>query len=163
MCQSCRKLDLRFLLNKSETFLVSVTYLFARFAIVQNKFQKTNKTKINCINDNHIKWQVSLHFWGVWPTVWHPIAVIFGYPLKSDNPLVHLCMLTAASRRIEACCSLVQADDGGYVRQLVRQTLSKRGEIVMMPKMARICGNFTKRPPGWSPRRCDLQWVSNLF
>ena len=58
-------------------------------------------------------------------------------------------MLTAASRRIEArCCSLVQDDSGGYVRQLVRQTLSKRGEIVMMPKMARICGNFTKRPPG---------------
>ena len=47
-------------------------------------------------------------------------------------------MLTAASRRIEACCSLVQADDGGYVRQLVRQTLSKRGEIVMMPKMRKF-------------------------
>ncbi len=59
-------------------------------------------------------------------------------------------MLTAASRHIEACCSLVQDDGGGYVRQLVLQTLSKRGEIVMMPKMARICGNFTKRPPGYT-------------
>ena len=53
MCESCRNLDLRFL----------------RFAIVQNKFQQTNKTKIYHINDNHIKFGVSLHFGGIWPTV----------------------------------------------------------------------------------------------
>ena len=35
-----------------------------RFAVVQNKFQQTNKNKINHINDNHIKFEVSLHFWG---------------------------------------------------------------------------------------------------
>ena len=63
------KLDLRFLQNKTETFLVSVTHLILRFTIVQNKFQQTNKTKINHINDNHIKFEVSLHFGGIWPTV----------------------------------------------------------------------------------------------
>ena len=62
MCESCRELDLRFLKNKTETFYVSVTYLILRFAIVQNKFQQTNKTKIKHINDNHIKFEVSLHF-----------------------------------------------------------------------------------------------------
>ena len=37
------KLDLRFLQIKTEIFLVSGTYLILRFAIVQNKFQQTNK------------------------------------------------------------------------------------------------------------------------
>ena len=64
------KLDLTFLYNKTETFLVSVTHLILRFAIVQNKFQQTNKTEINHIIDNHIKFGVSLHFWWVWPTLW---------------------------------------------------------------------------------------------
>ena len=49
--------------------MVSVTHLILRFAIVQNKLQQTNKTKINHINDNHIKFEVSLHFGGIWPTV----------------------------------------------------------------------------------------------
>ena len=35
----------------------TVTHLILRFAIVQNKFQQTNKTKINHINDNHIKFE----------------------------------------------------------------------------------------------------------
>ena len=64
MFEPCRKLDLRFLLNKTGTFLVSVTHLILRFAILQNKFQQTNKTKINHINDNHIKFEFSLHFLG---------------------------------------------------------------------------------------------------
>ena len=33
-------------------------------AIVQNKFQQTNKTKINHVNDNYIKFEVSLHLGG---------------------------------------------------------------------------------------------------
>ena len=49
--------------------MVSVTHLILRFAIVQNKFQQINKTKMNCINDNNIKFEVSLHFGGIWPTV----------------------------------------------------------------------------------------------
>ena len=65
------KLDLRFLQNKTETFLVSVTHLILRFTIVQNKFQQANKQKINHINDNHINFEVSLHFLGIWPTVRH--------------------------------------------------------------------------------------------
>ena len=40
-----------------------------RFAILQNKFQLTNKIKITHINDNHINFEVSLHFLGIWPTV----------------------------------------------------------------------------------------------
>ena len=38
VCESCRKLDLRFLQNKTESFLVSVPHLILRFTIVQNKF-----------------------------------------------------------------------------------------------------------------------------
>ena len=49
--------------------MVSVTHLILSFAIVQNKFQQTNKNNITHINDNHIKFEVSLHFWGIWPTV----------------------------------------------------------------------------------------------
>ena len=67
------KLDLRFLQNKTESFLVSVTHLILRFTVVQNKFQQTKKTKINHINYDHIKFEVSLHFVGIWPTVWHRI------------------------------------------------------------------------------------------
>ena len=66
------KLELRFLKKKTEFFLVSVTYLILRFKIVQNKFSQTNKTKINHINDNHIKFEVSLHFREIWPTVGRP-------------------------------------------------------------------------------------------
>jgi len=47
------KLDLRFLQNRTETFLVSVTHFILRLAIVQ-KLQKATKTKINHVNDNHI-------------------------------------------------------------------------------------------------------------
>ena len=43
MCGPCRKLDLRFLKNKTEACLDSVKHLILRFAIVQNKFQQTNK------------------------------------------------------------------------------------------------------------------------
>ena len=32
-------------------------------------FQQTNKNKVNLITDNHIKFEVSLHFGGIWPTV----------------------------------------------------------------------------------------------
>ena len=41
MCESCRK-ALRFLKNKTETFLVYVTYLTLRFSIVQS-FNKQTK------------------------------------------------------------------------------------------------------------------------
>ena len=51
-------------------FYISVTHLILRLAIVQNKFQQANKTKIDHINDNCIKFEVSLHFLGIWPTVW---------------------------------------------------------------------------------------------
>jgi hypothetical protein len=85
MCESCRKLDLGFLLNKTETFYVSATHLILRLAIVQNKFQQANKTKINNINDNHIEFEVSLHFWGIWPTVWHlPRGKITGVAAKMN-------------------------------------------------------------------------------
>ena len=51
--------------------MVSVTNLILRFGIVQNKFQQKNKTEINHIIDSHIKFEVSLHFLGNWPTVCH--------------------------------------------------------------------------------------------
>ena len=34
-------------------------------------FNKQKKTKINHISDNHIKFEVSLHFGGIWSTVRH--------------------------------------------------------------------------------------------
>ena len=42
---------------------------------VQNKFQQTNRNKINLINDNYIKFEVSLHFLRIWPTVRRAIHV----------------------------------------------------------------------------------------
>ena len=47
------------------------SHLILRLAIVQNKFQQANTPKINHINNNHIKFEVSLHFFGIWPTVCH--------------------------------------------------------------------------------------------
>ena len=32
----------------------------------------TRKLLISHIYDNHIKFEVSLHFWWIWPTVWYP-------------------------------------------------------------------------------------------
>ena len=64
MCESCRKLDLRFLSNKIDTFYVLVTHLILRLAIVQNKFQQANKTKINHINDNHVSSLRFLYIFG---------------------------------------------------------------------------------------------------
>ena len=58
--------------------MVSVTHLILRFAIVQNKFQQTNKTEINHIIDNHIKFEVSLHFWRIWPTVRQQRFIVHG-------------------------------------------------------------------------------------
>ena len=49
------------------------SHLILRLAIVQNKFQQANTPKINHINNNHIKFEVSLHFLGIWPTVRSPI------------------------------------------------------------------------------------------
>ena len=50
--------------------MISFIDLILRFAIVQNKFQQTNKTKINHFNDNHIRLEVSLHYCLLWPTMW---------------------------------------------------------------------------------------------
>ena len=71
MCESCRKALFKIFVKQNGNILVSVTHLILRFAIVQNKFQQTNETKINHINDNLIKFEVSLYFGGFWPTVWH--------------------------------------------------------------------------------------------
>ena len=49
--------------------MVSVTHLILRFAIVQTKFQQTDGNEIIHIIDNHISFEVSLHFLGIWPTV----------------------------------------------------------------------------------------------
>ena len=69
-CESnVEKLDSRFLKNKTKTFFISVANLILRFSIAQNTFQQTNKTKTNHINDNRIKFKVSLHFSEIWPIV----------------------------------------------------------------------------------------------
>ena len=48
------KLDLGFLKNKTEKFLVSVTHLILRFAVVQKKFQQT-QTQLKLIISLTIK------------------------------------------------------------------------------------------------------------
>ena len=40
-------------------------------------FQQTNKTKINHINENQMKFEVSLHFGGIWPSVRHVESAIW--------------------------------------------------------------------------------------
>ena len=42
-----------------------VTHLILKFAIVHNKFQQTNKSKISNINDDRFMFEVSLHFVGI--------------------------------------------------------------------------------------------------
>ena len=48
--------------------------MILRLAFVQNKLQQANTTKIHHINDNNIKFEVSLHLLGIWPTVWRPLC-----------------------------------------------------------------------------------------
>ena len=59
-----------------------------RFAFVQNKFQQTNKTEINYIIDNHINFEVSLHFLGIWPTLWHSLKTY----LKKTTPVLDVAV-----------------------------------------------------------------------
>ena len=77
MCESCKKLDFRFSKQNRIIFGFSHTF-YSKFTIVQNKFQQTNKNKINHFNDNHIKFEVFLHFGGIWPTVCHFIRLYQG-------------------------------------------------------------------------------------
>ena len=65
--------------------MVSVTHLILRFANVQNKLRQTNKAKINNINDNHIKFEVSLHFLGIWPTLSRRDMAAMSYPDSSEK------------------------------------------------------------------------------
>jgi hypothetical protein len=46
-----------------------VTHLILRLLLFKISFNKQKKTKIRHINDNHIKFEVSLHLGGIWPTV----------------------------------------------------------------------------------------------
>ena len=74
----CRKAWFKIFAKQNRNiFGFSHTFASLRFTIVQNKFWQTNKTKINHINDNHIKFEFVLHFWGIWPTVWHVPLFIF--------------------------------------------------------------------------------------
>ena len=59
MCESCK-----IFVNQNRNIFGFGHNLILRFAIVQNKSQQTNKTTINHVNDNHIKFEVSLHFGG---------------------------------------------------------------------------------------------------
>ena len=75
--------------------MTSVTYLILRFAIVQNKFQQTIKNKISHINENHIKFEVSLHFLGIWPTVPRDVTKLMFNFAPSAKALQHFfCSFT---------------------------------------------------------------------
>ena len=113
-----KKLDLRFLQNKTETFLFSFTHLILRFTIVQNKFQQTNKTKINHINDNHIKFEVSLHFGGICPTVRRPCAAAavsrMARKLKKLTNLLLLLFYSDTSINTQSCIN-PNWHEGGHI------------------------------------------------
>ena len=68
MCESCRKAWFKIFVKQNRNIF---GFIYTFDSEVQNKFQQINKHKINQINDNHIKFEVSLHFLGIWPTVWH--------------------------------------------------------------------------------------------
>ena len=64
MCGLCRKAWFKIFAKQNRNIFGSVTHLILRFTIVPNRFWQTNKTKTNHINDNHMKFEVSLHFCG---------------------------------------------------------------------------------------------------
>ena len=41
---------------------------------------------ITHIHDNHIKFEVSLHFWQIWPTVWHPLKTSGLMKVRGGHP-----------------------------------------------------------------------------
>ena len=72
MCESCRKALVKILHTKKIKIFGSVTHLILGFAILQNKL--THKLLLfhaikPLIYNNLIKFEVSLHFWRIWPTV----------------------------------------------------------------------------------------------
>ena len=58
------------------------SHLILRLAIVQNKFQQANTPKINHINNNHIKFEVSLHFGGDLAYC-VALGLLSGWPVKN--------------------------------------------------------------------------------
>ena len=70
------KLDVRLIVSKQNRYIFGFRHTFdSEVYFVQNEFQQTKKTRINHINDNHIHFEVSLLFWGIWPTVRHTCGV----------------------------------------------------------------------------------------
>ena len=69
MCDSCRKLDFKIFVKQNGNILCFSHTSDSEASYCTKKFKKANKTKIIYISDNHIEYEVSLHFWGVWPTV----------------------------------------------------------------------------------------------
>ena len=73
MCESCRKAWFKiFVKIKQKHFWFQSQILFWGLLLYKISFNKQTN-EINCINDNHIKFDVSLHFWGIWSTVWRPL------------------------------------------------------------------------------------------
>ena len=84
--QMCEKTRFKiFCKTKKKHFWFQSHISILRLAFVQNEFQQTKKQKIkyvNHINDNCIKFEVSLHFLRIWSTVGHcPKA-----PGSTDRP-----------------------------------------------------------------------------
>ena len=42
-------------------------------------------TIVPCSRDNHIKFEISLHFWWIWPTVWRPWSKPLCLSVPSNN------------------------------------------------------------------------------
>ena len=68
---SCRKAWFNIFVKQNKHFWFQSHIWFWGLLYLQNKFQQTNVNEINHVNDNHIKFEVSLHFLGIWPTLCH--------------------------------------------------------------------------------------------
>ena len=68
------KLKLRFLHNKKIKLSGSVTHLILETAILYKISVEFKQKSINTKELFSQNLEVSLHFWRIWPTVWHPLC-----------------------------------------------------------------------------------------
>jgi hypothetical protein len=102
MCESCRKAWFKIFVKQNRNiFGFSNTFLFWGLLLYKISFKKQTN-EINHINDNHIKFEVSLHFRGIWSTVRRRYPVPLRLPGLAVRPCLHRSStITKAFKTIE--------------------------------------------------------------